>query len=301
MISVENASPHDQQAGLGFYYHTYAAEERTALIAEFNQADTQGDISLENLLIAKLQGAIVGVLLFHRQPDGSAFLWPPVVRHESLCDDIAKALIESACEQLAASGTAYIQVLVEPEDTEASSTLLRNGFEILSQLAYLQRSLKQPLPDRSEMLLQTVSYTPQLNDDQFAHVLEQTYLGTLDCPKFTAVRDGKQALYGHRFSGTFSPQQWKLYSLEGQNAGLLLMNDHDDQSAWEVVYMGVVPEFRGRGIGRSMLISGLYDVVDSGRDSVLLAVDCDNRFALQIYQDIGFMELAERNVLIRNL
>lgn len=300
MISVEPVSLQDRQAALEFYYHSCSPAERTAQLQELQMAEQRGAISLENLLIARYKGEIAGVLLFHCQPDESAFLWPPVVQHASLADEIADQLLQSASEQITQAGTRFIQVLLEPEEMDSEAMLVRNGFEVLSDLVYLQRPLSEPLPERSELQLQAVVYDKKSNSERFARVLEQTYEATLDCPTFTAIRDGMSALHSHQFSGIFTPEKWCLYQLDGEDVGLLLLNDHPDQSAWEVVYMGVVPAFRGRGIGRALLIECLHAVAGSGRDFVLLAVDCENRFALKIYYETGFLELAERRVFIRN-
>ena len=40
---------------------------------------------------------------------------------------------------------------------------------------------------------------------------------------------------------------------------MLLINEHPEQRAFEVVYVGVVPEARGRGYSREMLLEGIRD------------------------------------------
>ena len=77
------------------------------------------------------------------------------------------------------------------------------------------------------------------------------------------------------------------------------MNDHPTKDAWEVVYMGVVPDARGKGYGRAMLWHGLDEARRAGRGSVLLAVDGKNLYANRIYDDLGFIEVASRAVHVR--
>jgi ribosomal protein S18 acetylase RimI-like enzyme len=107
-------------------------------------------------------------------------------------------------------------------------------------------------------------------------------------------------LESHRLSGGFDPARWKIYRHDGVDAGLLLMNDHPDQNAWEVVYLGVVPSCRGLGVGRTMLQAGLSEAKLAGRDSVLLAVDRRNRYARKLYDDLGFVEMGVRAVHVRS-
>ena len=50
-------------------------------------------------------------------------------------------------------------------------------------------------------------------------------------------------------SGDFDPARWKLYRVAGKDAGVLLVNAHPDQAAWEVVYVGVAHDCRGLRTG----------------------------------------------------
>ncbi|MBI4830744.1 MAG: GNAT family N-acetyltransferase [Candidatus Lindowbacteria bacterium] len=52
--------------------------------------------------------------------------------------------------------------------------------------------------------------------------------------------------------------------------------------------MGVAPEFRGRGLGRHILSSGLKYLASKGYSTVELTVDCENEAACSIYERVGF-------------
>ena len=58
-------------------------------------------------------------------------------------------------------------------------------------------------------------------------------------------------------SGDFDPARWKLYRWNNQDAGVLLMNDHPEQSSWELVYLGVAHDCRGHDLGRRCCIRDL--------------------------------------------
>ena len=59
----------------------------------------------------------------------------------------------------------------------------------------------------------------------------------------------EEVLSGYRTTGVFDPQRWLLVRQDGEDVGCLLLADHPTSSQWELVYMGLVPEVRGRGLG----------------------------------------------------
>jgi ribosomal protein S18 acetylase RimI-like enzyme len=80
---------------------------------------------------------------------------------------------------------------------------------------------------------------------------------------------------------------------------LLLMTEHLDQRMWEVVYLGLVPEARGRGYGRGMLREGLRRAQAAGGFEVFLAVDKANHFAIKLYESLDFAAVGVQAVHMR--
>lgn len=62
--------------------------------------------------------------------------------------------------------------------------------------------------------------------------------------------------------------------------------------AWEgigdITALGVVPEYRGRGLGRALLLSAVAELTEQGLDPIALEVETDNLNALGLYQACGF-------------
>ena len=95
------------------------------------------------------------------------------------------------------------------------------------------------------------------------------------------------------------PDQWLVFRDGGRDVGVLVFADHPEQNAWELVYMGVVAEARGRGFGREMVGIGLQSALRSGRDNLVLAVDGRNVFARRIYESFGFCGFDVKSVYVR--
>ncbi len=298
MITVSAARHHRQQIALSLLFSQYREEERTAHCSELLAADRCGDISLDGLLLAEIDGKPVGALLYILQSDGTAFVWLPSVVADTAVEPVADALFNAARQQMENADALLGQCVVEPDDSAQHEALIRNGFRHLANLSYLRRSLNAALPEKTEIPWEVITFDSATDVNRFAQLLEQTYIETHDCPGMDGVRTGRDALLSHQLSGQFDPSRWKLYRVAERDVGILLLNDHPDQDSWEVVYTGVVPAARGKGYGRAMLIDGLTAARDAGRSGMLLAVDIRNDFAQKIYEKLGFVEVTCRAVYV---
>jgi len=54
--------------------------------------------------------------------------------------------------------------------------------------------------------------------------------------------------------------------------------------------LGVLPEFRGKGYGRAILIFGIEKLKDAKATQVMLQVAAENGTALNLYKSCGFQE-----------
>ncbi len=107
-------------------------------------------------------------------------------------------------------------------------------------------------------------------------------------------------LTGYRNTGTYAPENWFL-AVEGErDIGCLLLSEHAG-AIWEIVYMALVPEARGRGMGKSLVRFAQWHAGRLGAGSLVLAVDERNLPALRGYEDCGFILLERRRLLTKRL
>jgi ribosomal protein S18 acetylase RimI-like enzyme len=298
-FTIRTARADELSSALHFFYGHHAEAERELLVAGMLDAHHSGGISLAQSVIARSGPALVGVMLVQLQPDHSAFFWIPVVKEIPEASDIANELLQAACDSMARENVSFAQVILTPEGLNQTEFLQGHQFEQLAEISYLQRSLADAIPTQ-EQDFTLVLYNEHTNRDRFVKLLESTYQGTLDCASPTEDNDGHAALLGHRYSGTYTPEHWLIFEVAGEDVALLLLNDHPEQSAWEIVYMGVSPRFRGNGYGKMILVEGLARAARNGRDSVILAVDRSNHFAFKIYEAAGFVPIATGTVFSRS-
>ena len=65
--------------------------------------------------------------------------------------------------------------------------------------------------------------------------------------------------------------------------------------------IGVVPDYRGRGISRSILIAGMEALRSQNVADIGLQVDSSNTPGVRLYTSIGFRKVGELNWLERRL
>lgn len=70
------------------------------------------------------------------------------------------------------------------------------------------------------------------------------------------------------------------------DAGTAELHAHDPIG--EVYVVGVDPDMRGLGLGRSLTLAGLEHLRDRGLSTALLYVDADNTAAISLYRSLGF-------------
>ncbi|MCC7420988.1 MAG: GNAT family N-acetyltransferase [Planctomycetaceae bacterium] len=304
VIDVRPASCDERLTGISLLLGSFPPEERKIRLIDVMHSVEQGELSLDGLLIAFVEGRAVGAALAVVQPDRMAFAWTPGVL---IPDDLATiASVGAVADRLMSELGAWIdrtparfaQILIEP-DAPPDFVLLRNhGFVPIADLEMRQRWLNEPLAPWTAPAWTTITYDDSLAT-RFADVIERTYAGSLDCPNFTGYRSGREALESHRSAGVFAPSLWTLFEVDGRDAGVLLIAPQPDQKACELVYTGIVPEFRGRGLGKNLVEYALRLVQNRGDARMCLCVDSSNHYACAIYDAVGLVVEGTRSVWLR--
>lgn len=88
----------------------------------------------------------------------------------------------------------------------------------------------------------------------------------------------------------FEPEGFVIHEIDGAMAGFCWTKIHRDTEPvlGEIYVIAVDPTFSGRGLGRSMVVSGLSNLADRGVDTAMLYVDADNQAAMRLYGNLGF-------------
>ena len=117
----------------------------------------------------------------------------------------------------------------------------------------------------------------------------------------TESYDGWSARMAAR--STADPRQWWIAEIDGEPVGLVMgdLQYADENGGW-VKNLGVLKEFRGRGIGRALLQHAFAEFARSGRVKAGLGVDTGNETgALALYESVGMWPLFQADVWKRRI
>ena len=134
---------------------------------------------------------------------------------------------------------------------------------------------------------------------RLTELIERTYEGTLDCSELDGVREMDHVINGYQATGVFRPENWLFVRNGGQDVGVLLLADHPKGRHWELMYMALVPEVRGRGWGRQITRYAQWLARGANVERIVVAVDAANSPAVAMYRDSGFELWDQRAVYVR--
>lgn len=298
--AVSSVNVPDWPAALELLFATFPEEERQPRIDATLIGVRDGRLDLSGLRWITRNGTPLGVSLTMDQPDGITLVWPPVINSAaSNPEAIETALMQELTARLDRSSCRLAQILLDPTETTDLSVYEAHGFGTRADLDFLVRTLDGTLSAPEIIDWDVETYDEQRNHDRFVSLIEATYHGSQDCAVLDGLRNGQEALASHRLSGQFCPELWTLYKVAGTDVALVLLNEHPDQSAVELVYFGVTPDQRGRGYGQNALIHALNAAAARGGQLAFLAVDAGNHFAIDVYGMLGFSHLSRRQALFR--
>ena len=203
---------------------------------------------------------------------------------------VLPAVVRAAAMEALEAGAAFAQALVPTDSPGPADVLAKAGFEVLADLMFMHK----PLRPHPNMRIQDscgpweVLRFGQYSQDEMERVLEASYIGSADCPRLAGLRRTADVIECHKGTGRFCPRWWWLARSQGRSAGCILVNRVPRASEAEVVYLGVVPAFRRRGLGRWLLRLAGDAAARAGLREISLAVDAANTPAIRLYSEEGF-------------
>ena len=299
---------------------------REPLIVRVLAEAERGETDLSGLWIA-LAGPrrIAGAMLTQPLAGRIAALWPPEIRRAWRADRLAATMVQEAVADFAARGFKIVQSVVdESAGPQASRALEKGGIPRITEMLYLERATADPLEfglmrtgrenqverpagassidadsTRGAFRWHSFDEIPEL---EFQRTLAATYTASLDMPELEGARSFEEILEGYKAVGSFAPERWMLGQVrdEPDARAVLLLAENQARKIWEVLYLGLTPAARGRGLGRAVVAHAL----ELAREHVPwleLTVDVRNTTAQRLYESAGFIAFERRAVHLKVL
>ena len=276
----------------------------TTAAAEFLQAAQSRGIDLTTIWVVaddlreKLAWATLPMALAGRT---TLLMVPPRLGRGVTAKHVTHA-VGGALSQSKRSGAVIAQVMLDPQHQAVQRVLLDAGFEDIAELVYLSREVRNPI--RGQILAD--QYRLQRYDRathfRFGQCIERTYIDSLDCPRLNGRRAIDDIIDGHKAAGEFDPALWMLLSdLHDVDLGALLLSRLHDRQGYELVYIGLTPEARGKKLADALIRTALNTLANDGGGQLITACDATNAPARKLYHRHGFGQMYARRALVRDL
>lgn len=296
--AVGMASQTELPAALALIFHHLDADDRKARSAHLLELIEQKAIDPCGIWVARKGAELSGAMICQPLAGAGGLVWPPQGCRGRDGRAIEDQLVQATSQWLRSRGVKLAQALLVSSDMHLGAALVRNGYEHISSLMYLRHELELSAaflgtPER----LHFDAYGPE-TQAVFHQTLMRSYVGTLDCPEINGVRTLDEILAGHRAQGVPDSHRWWLARDGDRPAGVLLMTAWHEGQGWDISYLGVVPELRGRGFGNDLVRKALFEAKAAQTWQVTLSVDIRNQPAWDLYLRAGFESFERREIFL---
>ena len=230
------------------------------------------------------------------------------VRIEVGRDQAAIEIIEAMVHLARTRQVELLQFILNEEETDDTATTARvrsclgqAGLKPLTQLWRMNLDFMIVGLKKSVALVELSDKTSNFGEVVFrsaardelamlSTLTEKTYRGTLDCSELDGVRSTEETLIGYRDASQSQQRDWWIASIGTDDVGCVFLSEIGFD-VWELTYMGVFPEFRGRGVGSALLQHAISECSAKHAQHLTLAVDERNAPAIELYRRHGFTVL----------
>lgn len=268
--------------------------QQAALSAGVKAMQQQPDAQWGGLWISLEGQQLTGAIWVQPLPLNMAQLWLPHVE-----DVHRNALVETARAWVMEQQLTLCHIEIPPAATHTKAQLLAHGMAPLMSLRCLRAATDNRLPGMTPPA--SVRWTPweALTPTQQHALLTAVGHASLDCCLLREILSMEDLLAGFYQKDAHAPAHWYALWLDElpTPVGVLLLAPRHEVNRWELMLMGVVPEWRRQGLGRYILNDALTLAQQAGAHELLLSVDQDNTPAFDLYSRAGFTEYAQQHVL----
>ncbi|MDR5874349.1 GNAT family N-acetyltransferase [Vreelandella gomseomensis] len=293
-LNVISCPPEQRREALLQLAAAHDPAQQTALGAAINAMTDQPNAQWDGLLIGRAGTRLVGAIWVQALPLNMAQLWLPDAQGEH-----RNALIEAARAWVMDQRRTLCHVEISPDATRTRAQLLAHGMKPLVSLHCLKSATDNRLPGKAPAASLRWAPWEALTPAQQHDLLAAVEHESLDCCVLREILSVEDLLAGFYQQDALAPAHWYALWVDDSPTpvGVLLLAPRHEINRWELMLMGVVPEWRRQGLGQHIINHALALAEQAGAEELLLSVDHDNTPAFDLYSRAGFSEYARQQVL----
>lgn len=262
-------------------------------------AEKRGLIHFRGLFTAMRGTRLVASSWCLEQAGRIATIWGPY-QISSEPDSTAQQLIDHVIQFAKNQQCHLMQSLIASENHGVGENLKAAGFHAITRIDHLQAYAESFDPDRPSLDLEFVP-CEDFTSELFRQLVCRTYESSYDCPELDGLREIEDVLEGYYATSGSSTEHWYLVQRDGEAAGVAIVAHHEDSQQLELIYFGLLPKFRGTGLGGEILRFVLRLAGQLDCEMVLTGVDARNLPALALYRRFGFQQVDGNQLYLLSL
>ena len=271
-------------------------------VLDFLQLSVARGIDLTGIWVAAERSRLSFAALPMPTPGKTMLLMLPARLRPGVSNETVAHLLDQACLDAEKDGIRMAQILINPEHQAVLRAVLDARFSHVAELIYLAREVHTPIGGRVIPDGFVLTQYDRVTHPRFARTIERSYLGSMDCPALNGRRNIEDILVGHKHAGEFDPELWFVLSdPAGNDVGVLLLSRLHRRDGMEIVYIGLSPAGRGRGLGDVLMRISVNACHREGGGQLLCGCDTNNLPATRLYHRHSFGMLYSRLALARDL
>ena len=222
-----------------------------------------------------------------------------VILVETETDETGQHLINALDEAFGEQGAFFSMMVLEEFPTRVHQWLEISGYDSLGHV----ETCCQPLPTANWPASAAIEFVSGAENKRakLISVIEATYQQSLDCPKLQELRSTDDLLNGYQGQGFIPTDGWSFVHHDNTTVGCLLMTAFSGENYWELSYLGLIPEARGRGWGAQIVQQACSQATKGGADLLITTVDRANQPAVDIYEQLGFMTVDQNEIYAKQI
>lgn len=292
--SIKNYNPNDFEEFVEFCkeINSFGQEENdlTSSILEKKLRRPHYSPS-QDLFLAKLNKKIVGFL--NMTPELrigriilSGFIHPG---HRRL--GLAKEMLGCVLKRASDVKAKVVHVCLSESNIAAKALMRKFDFTPVRCFLKLEINLSEVIKETTSLLSVEIGQFKPGEETQLTSIQNKCFTGTWGfCPNTVEEIRYYLDLTESRLKDVIAARLRKDKSIIGYCWTIMLGKNHKvfSRKKGRIHMFGIDPDYQGKGLGKILLLSGLYYLREKGAGVVELIVDKENAVAYSLYRSLGF-------------
>jgi ribosomal protein S18 acetylase RimI-like enzyme len=283
-------------------YQEYASWWRGTTVAEILELEKSPSFNAEERLIAEVDGKPVGLVHARVEKSGEerrGFIRDFCVLPAFKGSGVEEQLLEAAVTEFTKRGVKQMRAWTGVNRTDRIGFLERSGFKFSHRTIDMRTSLEKVpfnIGENTETAIRPVDVEATEDVEKLNWLANTCFEGDpLYVPE--TVEETRRSLADNSF---YQWQKFFFAVVENSDVGYVGVAvdekynvEHDVKTGF-VIWIGVLPAYRRRGIGTRLLLHSLSVLKDQGMTSASLDTEDSNPTrAITLYEKVGFKVLQE--------